>query len=153
MRKLRLFSSFFFAAVLVLGIFPGPAAPGPSGPSEVQLIVTPSNIKFRAGPPPSFSVCEVTIQVLAPVHTPWRLTVLALGPLQFGRSAIPASRVTWKGTPAPIFLDGTLSSTHPQLLARGEGPKVGVVRFLLKNSWDLAVGQFNQKFIFNLSTP
>ena len=106
------------------------------------------------GPPPSTAVCEVAIRVVAAGRTPWRLTVQALGPLQSPKgSHIPASRVTWKGSPGHVFLDGTLSDKHPQMLGRGQGSKVGVVRFLLKNSWDLAPGQFNQKFLFNLSSP
>ncbi len=104
--------------------------------------------------PPSTAVREVTIRVIAPGRTPWRLTVQALGPLQSPKgSQIPASRITWKGSPGHIFVDGTLSDKHPQLLGRGQGTKVGVVRFLLKNDWDLAAGQFNQKFLFDLSSP
>ena len=52
------------------------------------------------GPPPSTTVCEITIRVIAHGRTPWRLTVLALDPLQSSKkSQIPASRVTWKGEP------------------------------------------------------
>ena len=105
-------------------------------------------------PPPSTATCEVTIRVVAPGRTPWRLTVLALGPLQSPKgSNIPASRVSWKGNPGHVFFDGTLSDKHPQMLGRGQGSKVGVVQFLLKNDWDLAAGRFNQKFLFNLSSP
>ena len=106
------------------------------------------------GPPPSTATCEVTIRVVARGHAPWRLTVLAQGPLQSSKgSKIPASRVTWKGSPGHVFFDGAMSDKHPQLLGRGQGPKVGVVRFLLTNDWGLAAGQFNQKFIFDLSSP
>jgi hypothetical protein len=105
-------------------------------------------------PPPSTATCEVTIQVIAPGRTPWRLTLLAQGPLQSQKgSQIPASRITWKGSPGHVFSDGILSDKHPQLLGRGQGSKVGMVRFLLKNDWGLAAGRFNQKFIFDLSSP
>jgi hypothetical protein len=52
-----------------------------------------------------------------------------------------------------VFVNGTLSANHPQFLARGEGPKVGVLRFFLKNRWDLAAGQYGQRLLFNLSSP
>ena len=151
-RKILLLIAF--AAVPALGVIPGPTRVSAAGLPGVQLFVTPNKISFPMKPPPSTAVCEVTIRVVAAGRTPWRLTVLAQGPLQSKKgSHIPASRVTWKGSPANIVFDGTLSDKHPQLLARGEGSKVGVVRFLLKNSWDLAAGRFNQRFIFNLSSP
>jgi hypothetical protein len=139
---------------LALGAIPGPAPLEAAGPAGTQLFVTPNKISFRMRPPPSIAVCEVTVRVVAPGRIPWRLTVMALGPLQSPKgSRIPASRVTWKGSPGQVFQDGTLSDKHPQLLGRGEGSKVGVVRFLLKNGWDVATGRFSQKFIFNLSSP
>jgi hypothetical protein len=154
MKARGVFLSIAFAAMLALGAILAPATLDAAGASGVQLFVIPNTISFHLEPPPSISTCEVTIRVVAPGRTPWRLTVLALGPLQSRKGTrIPASRVTWKGRPGHVFFDGVLSDIHPQLLGRGEGPKVGVVRFLLKNSWDLAAGQFNQKFLFNLSSP
>lgn len=154
MNRRRVIPRIAIVAALALGWFPGPSPLEAAGPAGVQLFVTPSKISFRMGPPPSTAVCEVTVRVVAPGRAPWRLTVLATGPLRSGSGAVvPASRVTWKGSPGHIFLDGTLSDKHPQLLARGQGSQVGVVRFLLKNSWDLAAGQFNQKFMFTLSSP
>jgi hypothetical protein len=50
-------------------------------------------------------------------------------------------------------VNGTLSSSHSQLVARGEGAKAGVVRFFLKNRWDLAEGRYSQRLLFNLSSP
>lgn len=154
MNLRRVISLIAVTAALALGAIPGPSTLEAAGPAGVQLFVIPNRISFRMGPPPSTAVCEVTIRVVAPGRTPWRLTVLAVGPLTSRKgSAVPASRVTWKGSPGDVFFDGTLSDKHPQLLGRGEGSRVGVVRFLLKNSWDLAAGQFNQKFTFNLSSP
>ena len=69
------------------------------------------------------------------------------------RVSDPGFQGNLEGEPGNVFFDGTLSDKHPQLLGRGQGSKVGVVRFLLKNSWDLAPGQFNQKFLYNLSSP
>jgi len=154
MRRPRIILSIAVTAILALGAIPGPATLEAAGSAGTQLFVTPNKISFRMGPPPSTAVCEVTIHVVAPGRAPWRLTVQALGPLQSPKgSQVPSSRVTWKGTPGHVFFDGTLSDKHPQLLGRGQGSKTGVVRFLLKNSWDLATGRFNQKFIFNLSSP
>jgi hypothetical protein len=153
MKAPKVLSSIALALALALGNIPG-AGPKNAEAAGAQLFVTPTVISFRTGPPPSTAVCEVTIRVVAPGRTPWRLTVLAFGPLQSPKgSKIPASRVTWKGSPGQVFFDGTLSDKHPQLLGRGQGSKVGVVRFLLNNGWDLAAGRFNQKFIFNLSSP
>jgi len=154
MKARKALSSIAFTLALALGNIPGPAGLKSAGAAGVQLFVAPTTMSFRMGPPPSTAVCEVAIRVLAAGRTPWRLTVQALGPLQSPKgSQIPASRVTWKGSPGHVFFDGTLSDKHPQMLGSGQGPKVGVVRFLLQNSWDLAPGQFNQKFLFNLSSP
>jgi len=137
--------------VMILGLASPATAAGPSGG---QLLVTPNTLTFRVGTPPMVATAEVTLQVITPGRIPWRLTVIALGPLQSGDgSEIPASQVTWKGSPGPLFVNGALSSNHPQLLARGEGSKVGVVRFFLKNRWDLAAGRYHQRLMFNLSSP
>jgi len=154
MNRKRVILSIAVIAAAALGTLPGPATLQAAGPAGVQLFVIPNQINFRMGPPPSTAVCEVSIHVVAPGRTPWRLTVQALGPLVSPKgSQVSASRVSWKGSPGHIFFDGTLSEKHPQLLGRGEGAKAGVVRFLLKNDWTLATGRFNQKFIFHLSSP
>ncbi len=154
MKARKALSSIAVAFAMALGVIPGLAGLDAAGAAGVQLFVTPTAMSFRMGPPPSISTCEVTIRVVAAGRAPWRLTVQALGPLQSPKgSNIPASRVTWKGSPGHVFFDGTLSDKHPQMLGRGQGSKVGVVRFLLKNDWGLAAGQFNQKFLFNLSSP
>ncbi len=154
MKARKALSSIALALALALGNMPGPADLEAAGPPGVQLLVAPTTMSFHMGPPPSTTVCEITIRVIAHGRTPWRLTVLALGPLQSSKkSQIPASRVTWKGSPGNVFVDGTLSDKHPQMLGKGQGSKVGVVRFLLQNNWDLAAGQFDQKFLFNLSSP
>ena len=151
MNRGRVFASI---AALALSLIWGPASLEAAGPPGVQLFVAPTTMSFRMGPPPSTATCEVTIRVVAAGRAPWRLTIQAMGPLQSPKgSQIPASRVTWKGSPGPVFFDGTLSDRHPQMLGRGQGSKVGMVRFLLKNDWGLAAGRFNQKFIFDLSSP
>jgi hypothetical protein len=140
-----------FLLVVMLGLATPAAAAGPAGG---QLFISPNTLRFQVGPPPALAAAEITVQVLMPGRQPWRLTVLALGPLRTADgSEIPASQVTWHGSPGPIFVNGILTANQPQLVARGQGSKVGVLRFSLKNRWDLAGGQFNQRLLFNLSSP
>ena len=142
-------------ARLIVGLILGLASPAlAAGPSGGQVIVTPNTLTFRMGSPPAVATAEITVQVIVPGHLPWRLTVLALGPLRTPEgSEIPAAQITWQGSPGPVFVSGALSADHPQFLARGEGPKVGVLRFFLKNRWDLNAGQYGQRLLFNLSSP
>lgn len=142
-------------ARLILAVILGLASPAAAaGPAGGQLIITPNTLSFRVGPPPMVATAEVTVQVVTPGRVPWRLTVMALGPLRSMDGAeIPAAQVTWKGSPGPLFMNGALSANQPQLLAKGQGSKVGVVRFFLKNHWDLAEGRYGQRLLFNLSSP
>jgi hypothetical protein len=134
-----------------LGLATPAAAAGPSGG---QLIIVPNTLNLRVGPPPMVATAEISVQVVTPGKVPWRLTVMALGPLRAADgSEIPASQVTWKGSPGPLFVNGTLSANQPQLLAKGQGSKAGVVRFFLRNRWDLPEGRFSQRLLFNLSSP
>ncbi|MGA2228756.1 MAG: hypothetical protein ABSH41_30340, partial [Syntrophobacteraceae bacterium] len=103
MKTRKAISLVAFAVTLALGMVPGPAGLNAAGSSGVQLFVIPNTISFHLEPPPSASTCEVTIRVVARGRVPWRLTVLALGPLQSPKGTrIPASRVTWKGSPGHI---------------------------------------------------
>jgi hypothetical protein len=140
---------------LILAVILGLASPAAAGgPSGGQLIIVPNTLSFRVGPPPMVAHAEISVQVLIPGQVPWRLTIMALGPLRStDGSEIPASQVIWKGSPGPLFVNGTLSANQPQLLGKGQGSKAGVVRFFLKNRWDLAEGQYNQRLLFNLSSP
>jgi hypothetical protein len=131
-----------------------PAAAAKVAPVGVKLLVSPQSLVFQVGTPPSVAVAEVSVQVISPGQRPWRLTVMALGNLQSAEGAqIPINAVTWKASPGAVFVDGALSVNLPQLLARGQGSKVGVVRFILKNRWEYAEGRYGQRLIFNLSSP
>lgn len=140
---------------LILAVILGLASPAAAaGPSGGQLIIFPNTLSFRVGPPPMLAHAEIAVQVITPGKVPWRLTVMALGPLRStDGSEIPASQVTWKSSPGPLFVNGALSANQPQLLAKGQGSKAGVVRFFLKNRWDLAEGHYSQRLLFNLSSP
>jgi len=123
----------------------------------VQLILSPQTVSFAPLPvrgPVAAAQQTVTVQVVAPPQRPWRLTVMAQGPLQSGRRRpIPIDRVTWQGSPGSVFTNGTLSADRPQLLAQGQGPVVGTVRFFLKSSWNHATGSYNQGLTLQLSSP
>jgi hypothetical protein len=148
---LRFKTTAYIMLLAVLGLAPRAAAQLPG----VQLIVTPPTVSFpvmtgsmvAAAPP-------LTVQVVVPGQRPWRLTVTPVGPLQSAEGAvIPPGQVSWKGGPAPVFVDGTLSPNQPQLTARGQGSKVGVLRFTLKKRWEYAEGNYSQRLLFTLSSP
>lgn len=137
-----------------MGLAPRAAAGPPLG---VQLIVAPQSLSFQkvtAGMPAVAAQPPLSIQVLAPGQQPWRLTVMALGPLQSVEGAqIPSQQVSWHGSPAPVFMSGTLRANRPQLVARGQGSKAGVLQFILKNRWEFAEGTYSQRLLFTLSSP
>ena len=62
-------------------------------------------------------------------------------------------RLAGKAGPSPAFVNGTLSSGQPQLVGRGQGSKVGVLRFILKNHWGYAAGNYSLRLHFTLSSP
>jgi len=123
----------------------------------VQLIVSPQTVSFSRLPvkgPVAAAQQTVTVQVVAPPQRPWRLTVMARGPLQTATGKnIPINLVTWQGSPGSVFTNGTLSADRPQLLGQGQGPVVGTVRFFLKSSWNHATGSYNQGLTLELSSP
>lgn len=136
----------------VLGLAPRAAAQLPG----VQLIVTPPTVSFPriTGNIPVAAAQPLTVQVVAPGQRPWRLMVMAVGPLQSAEGAqIPSQQVSWQASPSPAFSNGTLSAGQPQLVGRGQGSKVGVLRFILKNRWEYAEGQYSQRLLFTLSSP
>jgi hypothetical protein len=136
----------------LLGLAPRAAAQMPG----MQLIVTPPNISFPkiTGNIPVVAAPPLTVQVVAPGQRPWRLMVTAVGPLQSGEGAqIPNQQVSWQAGPSPAFVNGTLGSGQPQMVARGQGSKVGVLRFFLKNRWGYAEGNYSLRLHFTLSSP
>ncbi len=138
--------------LVVMGLAPRAAAQLPG----VQLIVTPPTVNFPriTGNMPVAVAAPVTVQVVAPGQRPWRLMVTALGPLQSGEGAqIPSQQVSWQGGPSGVFVNGVLSMGQPQLVARGQGSKVGLLRFTLKNRWEFAEGNYSQRLLFTLSSP
>jgi len=131
--------------------------PAVAGPPGVKLVVSPPNLVFRVNSPlitGATAVAELHVQVNAPPRQPWRLTILALGPLLSPEGGqIAANRIRWRGSPGAVFLDGVLSPGSPQLCGRGEGPKAGVLHFIVQPTQETSAGNYNQKLLFSLSSP
>jgi hypothetical protein len=123
----------------------------------VSLSVTPQALTFnnvQARTPVAAAQQELTVRVLALGHRPWRLTVVALGNLQSAEGAqIPIQQVSWKGSPAAVFISGVLVPGQPVLVGQGQGSKEGVLRFILKNRWEDAEGSYSIRLQFNITSP
>jgi hypothetical protein len=128
-----------------------------AGPPGVKLVVSPPNLIFQIKSPllpGSMAVADLYIQIIAPPRQPWRLTVLALGPVLSAEGAqIAAGQIKWRGSPGAIFLDGVLSPGSPQLCGRGEGPKSGMLHFTVQPTQETFAGNYRQKLLFSLSSP
>jgi hypothetical protein len=150
---LRLKTIAYIMLMAVLGLASSAAAQLPG----MQLIVTPPTVSFpkiTGGDIPVVAAQPLTIQVVISGERPWRLMVMAQGPLQSGEGAeIPSQQVSWKAGPAPVFISGTLSPNQPQLVARGQGSKAGVMNFFLRNRWEYAKGNYSLRLHFTLSSP
>jgi hypothetical protein len=150
---LRLKTTAYIMLWVVLGLAPSAAAQLPG----VQLIVSPPTIsfqKFTGGNTVVPAAQPLTIQVMAPGQRPWRLMMVAQGPLQSAEGAqIPSQLVSWQAGPSPAFSNGTLSANQPQMVAQGQGSKVGVMHFILKNRWENAAGNYSVRLHFTLSSP
>jgi hypothetical protein len=131
--------------------------PAGAGPPGVKLVVSPPNLVFRIQSPltaGSMAVADLHVQINAPPRQPWRLTVLTLGPLLSAEGAqIAAGQIRWRGSPGAVFLDGVLSPGSPQLCGRGEGPKAGVLHFVVQPTQETCAGNYKQKLLFSLSSP
>jgi hypothetical protein len=128
-----------------------------AGPPVVKLVVSPPNLVFHlastlsTGAP---AVAELQVQVLAPPQQTWRLTVMSLGPLMSAEgNQLAVGQISWRGSPAAVFLDGILSAGSPQLCGQGTGPKTGVLHFVVRPSREAGAGHYNQKLLFALSSP
>jgi hypothetical protein len=149
---LRFKTTAYIMLLAVLALPPRAAAQLPG----VQLIVTPSTVSFpRITGTMTVAVAPpITVQVVAPGQRPWRLRVMAMGPLLSAEGAqIPVQQVSWHAGSSPAFFGGVLSPNRPQLVAQGQGSKVGVLNFILKNRWEFAEGNYNLRLQFTLSSP
>jgi hypothetical protein len=135
--------------------------PGTATAQRLEISVSPLSINFPAGDPDSTPVLfsppvQVTYRVRGN-RGPWTLSVLANGDLISGGATIDISNVTWVGTPAPPFQNGTLSKTVAQTLASGTGnvpvAQTGSVTFRLANLWTYSAGTYTQTIVFTLSAP
>ena len=137
-------------------------SPAGAAAQLLNLSISPAVVTFPTADPdtaPTLSSPPVTVQyrVRGNGNRPWVLTVLAAGDLITGGSRIPASAVTWSGTPSPPFVTGTMSTTQAQPIATGNGSvnpqQTGTVTFRLTNSWNYDAGTYIQILTFTLSTP
>jgi hypothetical protein len=149
---LRVWLSAFLLAWNVLW-----AVPTAAGPPGVKLVVSPPNLVFRVGSTlmaGAAAMADLQIQIIALPRQPWRLTVQALGPLLSGDGGqMAAGQMRWRGSPGTVFLDGVLSTGSPQLCGRGEGPKAGVLHFIVQPTQQTSAGNYQQKLLFSLSSP
>ena len=133
------------------------AFPAAAGPPGVKLVVSPPTLLFRVPSPlmpGATATGDLFIQVLAQPRQPWHLTVQALGPLLSGDGAqMTAGQMRWRGSPGTIFVDGVLSTGSPQLCGRGEGPRSGVLHFIVQPCQETSAGNYRQKLLFSLSSP
>jgi hypothetical protein len=136
--------------------------PAGAAAQQLNLSISPVVVTFPTADPdtaPTLSSPPVTVQyrVRGNGNRPWVLTVLAAGDLISGGSRIPASAVTWSGTPSPPLVTGTMSTTQAQPIATGNGnvnpQQTGTVTFRLTNSWNYDAGTYIQILTFTLSTP
>jgi hypothetical protein len=123
----------------------------------IRLLVTPPSLSFNnvtAKQPVTPAQCELVVRVLVQGRRPWRLTVVAFGNLQSGEGdQIPIQAVSWQGSPAAVFASGTLTPGQPVLVGQGQGSRDGVLRFVLKNRWEYAAGQYGVKLLFRCTSP
>jgi hypothetical protein len=137
-------------------------APTQAAAQRLDLSVSPLTISFPLADPDTVPIVssvatQLTYRVRQNDNQPWTLTVLAMGDLIAGLSAVDIANVSWIATPAPPFQNGTLSKTVAQRLAAGVGnlnpTATGQVTFRLANSWTYTAGLYTQTIVFTLSAP
>ena len=144
---------------VVVGAVLLPAAPV-SG-QAFDLSISPTVVTIPSADPdvmPIVSSAPITVQYRVRQNKGvWLLTVQAAGDLESGASTIDISAVSWIATPAPPFLNGTLSKTAAQTVATGAdnqaSPATGALTFRLTNSWTYDIGIYSQTLVFTLSSP
>lgn len=136
--------------------------PTAAAAQRLELSISPISITFPSADPdisPTVTAAPVvvTIRIRQNQGTPWQLTALANGDLISGSATVDITNVSWGGTPAPPFQDGTLSKTVPQRIAAGTGnvnpTQNGSVTFRLANSWNYSAGIYTQTVVLTLSAP
>jgi hypothetical protein len=143
------------AALAIVTLIPGSRAaaqlPG------ISVIIAPQSLSFHniiASLPVAAAQQDLTVRVMTLGGRPWRLTAVALGHLQSGEGdQVPIQQVSWKGSPAAVFTSGTLIQGQPVLVGQGQGTREGVLRFVLKNRWQYAAGQYRVRLLFNITSP
>lgn len=86
---------------------------------------------------------------------PWSLTLVADDDFRSGSQVIPISVVSWTVFPNPPYMDGTLSTVQPRLIAVGQTHDLDLVTFdfYMQNSWSYNVGSYTATATFTLAAP
>lgn len=133
------------------------STPAAASPPGVKLVVSPPNLLLQIKSPltgGTMAEADLHVQVLAQPRQPWRLMVLAQGPLISAEgSQLAVTQIRWRGKPGGVFYDGVLSLGSPQLCGQGEGPKTGVLHFVVQTPPGTNAGNYFQKLLFSLSSP
>jgi hypothetical protein len=146
----------------VLGAFSALAvltAPVPVRAGNISLTLSGSINFLDASPDlvPVLGPETIDLEVKAVGHTgvPWSLTLVADSDFRSGPETIPISVVSWNASPNPPFMDGTLSTTTPALIASGLTHDFATVtfNFLMQNSWSYNVGAYSATATFTLAAP
>ena len=149
-------------AVAVVACVAGAVWAADASAQQLDLTITPSSFTFASADPdttPVVSAPPLTVgyRVRQNAQGNWLLTVRADGDLTSGAETIPISNVTWIGTPAPPFQNGTMSRSVEQPVASGSGnqaaERTGSLTFHLVNSWTYSAGLYTQTFVFTLTAP
>jgi hypothetical protein len=149
-------------AAAVAAFVAGLACGGRVSAQQLNLTITPASFTFPSADPdlsPVVAAQSLTVlyRVRQNAQGNWLLTVRADGDLTAGAETIPISNVTWIGTPAPPFQNGTMSRSVEQPVASGSGnvaaERTGSLTFHLVNSWNYSAGLYTQTFVFTLTAP
>lgn len=126
----------------------------------LYLQIFPSSINFPDANPDLTPLIQAGEQVtleleISETNTNWLLTILSQGDLQSETKTIPIENVSWRVSPSPPFLHGTLNKVQPQLLGRGKGlvKITAQIDFFLQNKWEYSPGTYNQIIMFTLIAP
>ena len=129
-----------------------------AGPPGVKLVVSPPNLVFRVNSPliaGATAVAELHVQVNAPPRQPWRLTVMALGPVMSAEGGSDCarpdqvagqswSRCSWTASSAPAA---------PSSAVGAKAPRPGCCTSSVQPGQETFAGNYNQKLLFSLSSP
>lgn len=149
-----------FRGLLGVGaVLAGLAAPAAAFAGNISLTLTGA-INFQDASPDVVPVLgpetiDLEVKAVGRTGIPWTLTLIADTDFQSGPDIIPISVVSWNAFPNPPYLDGTLSTATPALIASGLTHEFATVtfNFLMQNSWSYNVGAYSATATLTLAAP